>query len=973
MEVPLPFPDPVIKLIHITHTSILVLLTKSSIHIFNQHTLLPVSSHTRSEESIGQHGWNIDVLSRHTSVNAALLQKLLVVELVIQTQNSHLEIVQLSINYSKSLYEVSNNDDLIQTGLPLSNTNKSSISKMLLSATKNLITGNTGSEVNLENIESPLNADDIANYNIEYCKISVVKLLKIGMGIKKTWLKQNSHNLIIFNDKNNRDNVVDNYFQIINISNYKHQLFVLSSLDFYNNSPIKFIEHNQFQNFFLFVNQLNELWYLQFVSSEDGSIDIVGHKLHTFDEIDTLSISFNPQNDLLLMNINGSGKLFKIHEYKLTFLKSIPSCGIFTWSPNGKFFSVINNDSRFWKIYSKFGNKLFDSKDIYNELDHEVESQPFLKAYSIITGGNSRVVYLIDQERKFLYYCNLLNSTNDVFYDHEYISLIDHKRIVKFPLLPKFKSILAKIEDHNGNETKSKKCVNGKLHLSLSQSKQFAISYGEHVSISTPFNTGGDSINQVFWFNFKNFYAERFNFVHHAWYKDYLVLINRRPNEDFIDSENSEAISTTDEILVVDCRKSKFGGGGTNFKFDSDLILWKYDVNSIIVNMELNHCGEGCKIVLVTWDFRLIILGFSNDQPSVLPDGTIPETTSKTRKLLINVNKTIQLGSIQDRFPIRKILQISIIGHEHFLFLIDTGEFYLLKNYVASNKSMYDLIKINKNIEWFKLQQSKIDQHELVYANNGETLLVYDIEDLLNSKISDDEPEIKLPISIAIDNFVPLFITKGLDLIGLENLVIHHNGIILKNKLVHKLILNDIMEYDLVHEEYPNFGQYKIYDNFEYCLELLLFKYLTENNDYLVKLIKLIEFFGGESIYINCLRKIEVGYWNTFFKVLETTPTQFMTRLIDIANVELCYQYLIVYLNYKREDDDDDDESLDATDRDIILQIIIMLDKSHKWEWCFELCRFIKLLEPTGEFLSEIKKELTKEEPESTEPIESSV
>jgi hypothetical protein len=969
MEVPLPFTDPVIKIIHIAHTSILVLLTKRSIHVFNQYTLLPISSHFRSEESIEQHGWNIDVFSRHTSVNAALLQKLLVVDLVVQTQNSHLEIIQISINYSKSLYEVSNNDDIIQTGLPLSTTNKSSISKMLLSATKNLFTGNTGSEINLENIESPLNADDMSNYNIEYCKISVVKLLKIGMGIKKTWLKQNSHNLIIFNDKNNRDNVVDNYFQIINISNYKHQLFVLSSLDFYNDSLIKFIDHNQYQNYFLFVNQQNELWYLQFVSSEDGSIDIVGHKLHNFDEINSFSISFNPQNDLLLMNINGNGKLAKINDYKLTFLKSIPSCGIFTWSPNGNVFTVINDESRFWKIYSKFGNKLFDSKDIYNELDHEVESQPFLKAFTIVIGGNSRVLYLIDQDRKYLYYCNLLNSTNDVFYDHEYISLIDHKRIVKFPLLPKFKTILAKIEDYNGNETKSKKCVNGKLHLSLNQSKQFAISYGEHVSVSTPFNTGGDSINQLLWFNFKNYYAESFNFVHHAWFKDYLVLINRRPNEDFIDSEGSEAISTTDEILVVDCRKSKFGAGGTNFKFDSDLILWKYDVNSIIVNMELNHCGEGCKIVLVTWDFRLIILGFRNDQPMVSPNGNIPETTPTKRKLFINVNKTIQLGSIQDRFPIRKILQISLIGQEHFLFLIDTGEFFLLKNYVASKKSMYDLIKISTNIEWFKLQQSRINQHELVYTNNGELLLVYDIEDLLDSKTSDEEPKITLPISIAIDNFVPLYITKNLELIGLENLVIHHNGIILKNKLVHKLILNDIMEYDLVHEEYPNFGQYKIYKNFEYCLELILFKYLTENSNYLDKLIKLIEFCGGESIYINCLRKIEVGYWDTFFKVVGMTPIQFMTRLIAIANVELCYQYLIVYLNYKKEDEDDDDESLDVTDRDIILQIIVMLDKSQKWEWCFELCRFIKLLEPTGEFLSVIKKELTKQEPENRESI----
>ena len=48
---------------------------------------------------------------------------------------------------------------------------------------------------------------------------------------------------------------------------------------------------------------------------------------------------------------------------------------------------------------------------------------------------------------------------------------------------------------------------------------------------------------------------------------------------------------------------------------------------------------------------------------------------------------------------------------------------------------------------------------------------------------------------------------------------------------------------------------------------------------------------------------------------------------------------------------------LSGDDKQIILQIIKMLAESEKWDWCFELCRFIKILEPSGQFLKEIKAE----------------
>ena len=220
---------------------------------------------------------------------------------------------------------------------------------------------------------------------------------------------------------------------------------------------------------------------------------------------------------------------------------------------------------------------------------------------------------------------------------------------------------------------------------------------------------------------------------------------------------------------------------------------------------------------------------------------------------------------------------------------------------------------------------------------------------------------------------------------------------VIKNKFAHKLILNNFIEFDLIHrgDLESTFNKYKSFANFQFCLELLLFKLLVggeqqhqqqqqSSNLTLKRLFQLIEFTESpESIYINCLRKIEVAYWNKFFNGLNTTPVKFMDRLIKLDNVELCYHYLIVYLNYKKEGEPGDNENngkvedtyesgtvlhanggegaapdqLSGDDKQIILQIIKMLAESEKWDWCFELRRFIKILEPSGQFLKEIKAE----------------
>ena len=104
-------------------------------------------------------------------------------------------------------------------------------------------------------------------------------------------------------------------------------------------------------------------------------------------------------------------------------------------------------------------------------------------------------------------------------------------------------------------------------------------------------------------------------------------------------------------------------------------------------------------------------------------------------------------------------------------------------------------------------------------------------------------------------------------------------------------------------------------------------------------------------------------YWDKFFALLKQTPEGFMNRLIESNDVELCYSYLNVYLNFKRESESS--TTLDSCtelqpilvmeDRRLITKIIGMLADAEKYDECFELCRFIKLLEPSGELLKKIR------------------
>ncbi|CUM66126.1 uncharacterized protein PRCAT00003783001 [Priceomyces carsonii] len=962
-----------LKLINVPHTPLLTLLSETTVYIYNQVTLLPTACHTRSKESLEQHGRNKRVKAKLMSVNTSQLQKLKAVNLFVETESNYIIVYQVLIGYSGSLYELheDKNNALLQKGLPLTQKSQGFSVSQLVKSARNLIQNTE--HVNLENIESYNNLtieDEHDNFDIETVKISIYKVLKIGMGLNNYWLKRNSHNLIIFNNEND-----DNVFQIFNIKFFKNEILRLSECNWYpsgrsgeanQNPKMEHVSFNDLSNDFICINELGEIWKIYI-----DDLKLKGYKIYEVKDykIDSpFLVSFNPNSaDLLLIQLGPRIDYYKLEDKRLKLIKPLlkykneDPIVKYTWSPSGKFIAVLSSKGN-WSFYSKFGNLLFNSFGVLNEInDNEnlSESIDFLNASDYEISSNSSNILIINRPKAKLYLVNLLSSfdsSSPFFYNKDYIFLLQKGKFIKLPILPKFKRVIDQMEDLNGNSDLPLKNMSGELTLRYNNYKQVSITYGENISVSTPLSSGNDEINHILWFNFQNYYFDSMNIVNHFWYHDFLVLVNRTTinRKDEVDgekhqngannktdkSESKDKQKVVDELLVIDATLTKYGSGGIPLNFDSDLIIWRHNFNSYFAAVNLVKD----KLVIVTIDYKIHIIGLDNDH-------------QEQRKFKISIKhlRTIHLNSIKDKLPIESYQEITMIEDKHFLFLLGNGDLILLKNESSNDtneNNIFNLNKLYESIEYFHCEF--INNESYISLFNGSCLFICGLKQMIS--------ELKhLPITVEIKDFHPLAIeteqSRSIELFGVEEAIIKkHSYLILKTRVSHQLILNNFIEYCLLKADNVQqvFDSYSTFSNFDYCLELLLNRYLTDDSLALGNLISLIELTDDpEAIYVNCLRKIEIRYWNIFFQTLNITPVEFMNRVIDIKNVQLCYNFLIVYLNSKAEVANNE-EYLPQDDKEVILKIIKMLGNSNKWDWCFELCRFIKLLEPSGEFLQKI-------------------
>lgn len=861
-ELLLSLPDDFIKLVDIPHTPLVAYITRFLVTVLNQYTLIPVASHSRQQKLEEQHGANVNLQTKHITVHLAQLQKLVQFNLVVETENQYLIVYHGRVEPHRHLYEVHKHDRVIQLGLPVTNDSLPFLLKLIFQSASKLLS-QPSQPVTVETTD---NADD-DNFAIELVKLTIYKVLKILIGIERWWLKANSHNLIVFSQ---------DQLQVVNLQSFKHEVLTISDQSWYQGSPIKFIEYNAYQGYFLMVNAAHELWYMELTKGDDG-IATQGHRIDLFANIHTVKISFSSQG-LTLVQLNTSLRLFT-EKFELIKAFKVPELIEIVWAPSGQFYVAIDHNSGYYKVVSRMGHITFDSELISLEL-----TLPFIKARQCVISGNSEVMYVIGDK---LWELRLQSVTDNgqLFFNHEYFGTVA-RRVTKYPVPPRLKRVMARIDGTSSAF---------QIHHSLSG--QYAITYGDHIAVLTP-----GQIPPLSWYFCDNKH-EPLNVVFSFWYQDYLGVIIREENGD--------------EVVLFDSRHTKYKH--TSFHFDTELIVLKYAVTSRVVAC---HLAESTLVMVMA--NQITMVQFTQENGKVTLSGSL-----------------INLALIKNKLATRLITQVEKVG-DHFLLLMSTGDFMILQ---SLGESQYELVLISKGVEWFRIDFIAYREGgaDYVYALCRDTVFIYP----LAAVCAGDTPQ---PLSVTLLGFLPLRLSltsKSIDLVGLEH-VVNHNSLAIK--VGHRGVLHEFIEHDLIHTPKELvvrqlLSRYGGYDSYNYCLEVLLVRYLTEVDKptVLEKLMEVVD----DTVYINCLRKIEVGYWDKFFTALGTTAEDYMKKLIEKGDVERCYHYLIIYLNADTKDD---------VDNEVILQIFRMLQQAGRWDWCFELCRFVKLID--RDFLIQLRAEI---------------
>ncbi|GEQ67676.1 hypothetical protein JCM33374_g1341 [Metschnikowia sp. JCM 33374] len=1032
LSVPLPLASHIVSLAPLPHTPLVVLVTSTSLVVYDSKSLLPLALHNRLPACIEAHGSSIELKLRQVSVSSAALEKMGLIDVHVRTKSDFVLMYHVAVNYGKSLYEisdVSNTENLLQNSLPLAASNaKNSLSSMFKSATRSLIHGATmGSNMaSVEHFEHGPVDDDQRNEYIPLVKVALVKILRLSAHISGFWCKPNSRNLLFFNG--------EGQLQLLNTRTFKSETVRLLGCPWYFDTTL--LAYNAAQNYFLHVNSEFELALLEFDSSTTSTEHTLVHTLLTKLDSTAEKIEFNPQCDLVLIKTSREICIYTLNWetrrkprfHLIKTFRPFPESHLFDfgWSPCGEFFFCIDHDTRLWKLFSKFGCARFDSAHIESDLA-TTSSQPpvppndpadFCKVSLCAVSSNAQCLFLVNAKRQTLYKLNLLrlvDSQQDtpLFHDGTYISRLDLRGSGAFVrvALPAFvQKFLADMQWINGVSLKNaSKKPTGIFTGRMNKYKQISLSFGHEIAVSTPVSMGNEA-NQVYWFQFYNHYIGSINVVDHIWINDYLLVVNRIQREDALADSINPGDLLVDELILLNTKQSKNGAGGVRFKFDTDLISWRHTFKNRILRMEVSGDTSGAQtLTLITHDMKIIIIDFDIHSAS---HADVPEQISlDSSKISIKVRRTIHLASIKHKLAINSLKDMFAVGDKHFFFLLDDGDCFLLRNHTSDSTSdsssgstnekskhiqttnMYDLIKVDSAIERFQISPIHFEGSKPRYfltLYKGDDISTYDLKELLarpyefeGTETSEDGDVSKIlrPVKTHTSAFtsMQIFQSNGTICIsGFEYQVLWKNeNLIIKHRPSRLMILDKFIQRDLFDAKFDKHQlneKYSKFPNYAYCLELLLFDQLEfiDNEGAFDKVCELVNANNdADTIYVNFLRKIEIHYWDKFFRILKLTPIDFMNKLIDSQNVGLCYNYLSIYLNFKKEHDqvgspngslssssDDSYDFLGETEQSIILEIVILLKRDEKWDECFELCRFIKLLEPSGKLLRKVRERI---------------
>lgn len=1020
---PVPLKSAIVDLVPLPQTSILLLVSLTSVVAIDSTSFLPLAYHNRSAECVASHGNSKKVTVFEASVNTAENEHARAASFCVSTDSTYVLIYQITINYSNSMYEildVANPDNVLQNGLPLLHENsKHSLTNIFKSATRSLGLNAENTMINIEHFENGLYDDEQRNENLPLVRLSLAKLLKMPAPVQSFWSKPNSHSLMFHNNVEQ--------IQLLNIKTLNSHTVDLRSYDWYSDTVL--LEYNSTHNFYFHVNSSLELSLIQVTTGESITLEhSVIEQLHSKPK----HINFNTQHDLVLFQFSGAvfvylfrfdlNKFHSIQRLKRVLEIKKDSNVSCTWSPSGDFFTVVDTSNEHFQLISKFGFVFFKSESVGAEISTTTNLKTplynnltdFCRASKCTISPNGQQLYTINKNQSTLYLLDLLsipqhNLNSPILSDLTYINVPSQKRASHFhriPILPLFQNLLQKLQLLNGvsGEAALKKPT-GQFSVSQNEFNQISMAYGPNVAISTPVSLGSEA-QHALWFLLHNHFTDQFNIVNHFWIKDFLVLVNRYEKNG---GKKGVAVPehVVDELMILSTASSKYGAGGADFKFDSDLIAWRHTFNNRIISFEVTISADGSNLLtLLTSDLKIIMMEIkliNKNSPNRLTEIKLGHS-----RISISVCRTIFLSSIRHKFPISNVQKFVSIEERHFLFLLFTGEVFLLKNQVfkspdSPTNNMYELKLIAASVEQMQVFEIPFSDkpRKFVSLFVGDFLLIHDLRRLVTADaempnlLEDSTNELDLgdfndsktgasnkalnlalkPIIIPSSLYMPLYTApsnSSIEILNLEYQISAKNEhLIIKHRTNRQLILNRFVGYDLfdakleallITAKYQNFAHY------DYCLELLLYENLNElaADENLTRIMDLVSHSkAADAIYVNLLRKIEVHYWSRFFELLHQTPVGLMDHLITLKDVELCYNYLIIYLNYKRESATIDESAeqvtvLNEKERNVITKIIQMLLESEMWSESYELCRFIKLLEPLNELLYQIQELLDK-------------
>lgn len=987
-----PLPKGFVDFATVPQTPLLAIATDTALLIHHASSLVPISVHERSSECLESHGRSVQINVRQVSVDTSRLDQLHATNVFVQTESNYILVYHLLINYSKSLYEIhdkKNDDELLQNSLPLALLSKFSLTSLLKSATKSILQGGLNI-VNLENVEhfnNSTNDDEQRNDVIPLVKVSLVKILKMNGVIKSLWCKLNSQTLLFHNDNEE--------IQVLNLKTQRCEVFKLDDYEWFE--PHSLVLYDLTKNHFVFVNTSMNVLLVEIAHEEDDTLYLKRIARLKLDK-PAKSIQHNPQFDLFLIETDDSYDLYKIDylgkKHSMAFIKRVVTSKNLTschWAPCGSFFVVTDLKNGYWKLISKFGATLFDSEAIqsdFNKTENLGLKQlfDFCRSSKVLVSPSSLALYIIDSQKKNVHFILLISSQDllgdAVLHDQTNVSLLEADySFHKVPLIPHYQRVLTKYHHINGTSKRlSSRKPTAHFIIRKNFANQLSVSYGDRISVSTPISRGLEA-QHALWYNFVNHHMESMNIINHHWLGGNLVLINRFVRDDIDDDGTVDLMA--DEVVVMKTALSRLGSGGVNFRLDTDLIVWRHHFKAKILNADIQNDEENFSklLVLITGDLKIVIIEFNK------------LGGNEDNKLGISIRRSIHLSSIQHKLAIPLIAKMVMAQQRHFFFLLSNGDLFLLKNQhlegdnaptgrgLTQTNNMYELVKICNAVETIHMNNidfgcGKVIPHLTV--KTGDEILIYKTQELVDSVYTFEgvakHPGIEVeqslrPIKVCLSSMQALKtqqVDGAIEVTGFEyQTIIKNEHLIVKHRPSRQLILNKFIQHDLFESnlEVTNIvNTYKHIPNFDYCLELLLFDFIDEQSDSaferVMRLVSITD--KADNIYVNLLRKIEICYWHKFFKLLNETPLNFMNRLIKSQDVELCYNYLIVYLNFKREYEsaetpEDDQALLDSKDRQIILRIIDLLKSSESWDHCFELCRFVKLLEPSGELLLQMR------------------